>query len=66
MLFCVDEFPEKLHHPRASPLLFPKLRGRSARTDAVLDRLDSDHARGECAIREPEHTLLGFWVEGDR
>lgn len=62
MLFYVDEFPEKLHHPKESQLLFPKLRGRSARTDAVLDRLDSDHARGECAIRELEHALLGFRV----
>ncbi|KQX31942.1 hemerythrin domain-containing protein [Variovorax sp. Root434] len=60
MLFYVDEFPEKLHHPKESLLLFPKLRGRSAHTDAVLDRLDRDHARGECAIRELEHALLGF------
>lgn len=62
MLFYVDEFPEKLHHPKESRLLFPKLRGRSARTDAVLDQLDRDHARGECAIRELEHALLGFRV----
>jgi hemerythrin-like domain-containing protein len=62
MLFYVDEFPEKLHHPKESRLLFPKLRGRSVRTDAVLDQLDRDHARGECAIRELEHALLGFRV----
>ena len=60
MLFYIDEFPEKLHHPKESRLLFPKLRGRSAQTDAVLDRLDRDHARGEQAIRELEHALLGF------
>ncbi|MET3440355.1 hemerythrin-like domain-containing protein [Variovorax paradoxus] len=62
MLFYVDEFPEKLHHPKESRLLFPKLRGRSVRTNAVLDQLDRDHARGECAIRELEHALLGFRV----
>lgn len=60
MLFYVDEFPEKLHHPKESRLLFPKLRGRNAHTDAVLDRLDRDHERGEQAIRELEHALLGF------
>lgn len=60
MLFYVDEFPEKLHHPKENRLLFPKLRGRNARTDAVLDRLERDHARGELAIRELEHALLGF------
>lgn len=64
MLFYVDEFPEKLHHPKESRLLFPKLRGHGARTDAVLDRLDRDHARGEHAIRELEHALLGFRTMG--
>ena len=62
MLFYVDEFPEKLHHPKESRLLFPKLHGRDPHTDAVLDRLDRDHESGEQAIRELEHALLGFGV----
>ena len=65
MLFYVDEFPEKLHHPKESRLLFPKLRGRSPQADAVLERLDADHARGEQAIRELEHALLGFRMMSD-
>jgi len=60
MLFYVDEFPEKLHHTKESDLLFPKLRSRSLAAREVLDRLDRDHARGERAIRELEHRLLGF------
>jgi hemerythrin-like domain-containing protein len=60
MLFYVDEFPEKLHHPKETRLLFPKLRGLSAHTDSVIDRLDSEHACGEHTIRELEHALLGF------
>ncbi len=65
MLFYVDEFPEKLHHPKESRLLFPKLRGHGAHSDAVLDRLDRDHARGEHAIRGLEHALLGFEMMGE-
>ena len=65
MLFYVDEFPEKLHHPKESQLLFPKLRGHSAPTDAVLDRLDRDHARGEHLVRGLEHALLGFEMMGE-
>ena len=65
MLFYVDEFPEKLHHPKESRLLFPKLRGHSAHSDAVLDRLDRDHERGEHAIRGLEHALLGFEMMGE-
>ena len=65
MLFYVDEFPEKLHHPKESALLFPKLRGQGAHSDDVLDRLDRDHARGEHAIRELQHALLGFEMMGE-
>ena len=65
MLFYVDEFPEKLPHPKESRLLFPRLRGRGTHSDAVLDRLDRDHARGEHAIRELEHALLGFEMMGE-
>src|SRR6478609_7680229 len=57
MLFYVGEFPEKLHHPKESRLLFPRLRGRDARTDTVLERLEGDHACGEQTIRELEHAL---------
>lgn len=64
MLFYVDEFPEKLHHPKESGFLFPKLRGRTPHMDAVLDRLDRDHARGEQAVRELEHALLAFRLMG--
>lgn len=64
MLYYVDEFPERLHHPKESRLLFPKLRGHSEHMDTVLDRLDSDHASGEKAIRELEHALTGFEMMG--
>jgi hemerythrin-like domain-containing protein len=60
MLFYVDEFPERLHHPKESRLLFPKLRGHAAETDALLDRLDREHAQGEHTIRALEHALIGF------
>lgn len=65
MLFYVDEFPEKLHHTKESTLLFPLLRGQGSETNAVLDKLDQDHARGEAAIRKLEHELLGFEMMGD-
>ena len=60
MLFYIDEFPERLHHPKESELLFPKLRARSAAAGAVLDRLDADHARSQRAVLELEHDLLAL------
>ena len=60
MLFYVDEFPQKLHHPKETALLIPKLGGLSARTDSVIHRLEHEHACGEHTIRELEHRLVGF------
>ncbi len=65
MLFYVDEFPERLHHPKESELLFPKLRARVPAVRETLDRLDDDHARGERAIRDLEHSLLAFEMIGE-
>jgi hemerythrin-like domain-containing protein len=64
MLFYIDEFPERLHHPKETELLFPKLRERAPQLGPVIDQLDADHARGEAAIRELEHALLAFEVMG--
>ena len=64
MLFYIDEFPERLHHPKESELLFPRLRDRAPQLAPVLDRLDADHARGEESIRGLEHALLAFEVMG--
>jgi hemerythrin-like domain-containing protein len=60
MLFYIDEVPEKLHHPKESALLFPKLRERSVALGSVLDRLDADHAQSQAAIRALEHDLLAL------
>lgn len=65
MLFYVDEFPERLHHTKESELLFPKLRARAPDLREVLDDLDADHAQGERAIRELQHTLLAWEQMGE-
>ena len=65
MLFYVDEFPERLHHAKESELLFPKLRARAPDLRDVLDDLDGDHAQGERAIRELQHSLLAWEQMGE-
>lgn len=64
MLLYIDEFPERLHHPKESDLLFPMLRARAPGLGPVIDRLEAEHARGEHAIRSLEHALLAFEVMG--
>lgn len=65
MLFYVDEFPERLHHKKESELLFPKLRARAPELRETLDELEADHAQGERAIRELQHSLLAWEQMGD-
>ncbi len=65
MLFYVDEFPERLHHTKESALLFPKLRALAPDLREVLDDLDADHAQGERAIRELQHSLLAWEQMGE-
>jgi hemerythrin-like domain-containing protein len=53
MLFYVDEFPERLHHPKEDELLFPRVRQRCPELASTLDQLERDHA------------LLAFEVLGE-
>ncbi|MFZ4479061.1 MAG: hemerythrin domain-containing protein [Rhodoferax sp.] len=64
MLFYIDEFPERLHHPKESELLFPRVARLAPQTVAVIARLDQDHAKGESAVRELQHLLLGWELIG--
>lgn len=65
MLFYVDEFPERLHHPKESDLLFPKVRERCPELAPVLARLDDDHGQGEYEVRKLQHALLAFELLGE-
>jgi len=65
MLFYLDEFPERLHHAKETQLLFPLVRRRCPELTAVIERLESDHARGETAIRGIERALLAFEMLGE-
>lgn len=58
MLVYVDEFPERLHHPKEEALLFPRVRARCPELATVLDRLQADHRAGTPRLRELEHALL--------
>ena len=65
MLFYIDEFPEKVHHPKETSLLFPKVRARSPASATVLDRLDRDHASSHQTVRDLEHQVLELEMMAD-
>jgi hemerythrin-like domain-containing protein len=65
MLFYIDEFPERLHHPKESELLFPKVARVAPQTVSVIARLEKDHQHGESAARALQHQLLAWELLGD-
>jgi hemerythrin-like domain-containing protein len=62
MLVYLDVFAERVHHPKEERALFPLLRLRSPAAATVLDRLESDHARGAGDVQALEHAFLR-WEE---
>ena len=65
MLFYIDEFPERQHHPKESELLFPMVAKRAPQLVPAIERLDKEHAQGESDVRDLQHRLLAWELLGD-
>lgn len=65
MLFYIDEFPERQHHPKETEWLFPRVAARSPEAARAIEQLDRDHARGEAAVRELQHLLVAWELLGE-
>jgi len=64
MLFYIDEFPERLHHPKESNLLFPKVVKAAPKVMGAIDKLERDHMYSEKAARDLQHLLLSWELLG--
>jgi hemerythrin-like domain-containing protein len=64
MLFYIDEFPERLHHPKESNLLFPKVVKLAPKVMGAVDKLERDHMRSVKAARDLQHLLLAWELLG--
>lgn len=65
ILFYIDEFPEREHHPKESEYLFPRVALRAPHVADVISRLDGEHSRSEAAVRELQHLLLAWELMGE-
>ena len=65
MLFYIDEFPERRHHPKESDLLFPRLMRVAPELMPVIRQLEADHISGEAKVRELQHLLLAWELIGE-
>jgi len=63
MLRYLDEYPERLHHPKEDEFLFARLAARAPEARALVSELQAEHEEGARRIRELERAML-FFEEG--
>jgi hemerythrin-like domain-containing protein len=63
MLRYIDEYPERLHHPKEDQYLFARVLERAPEARRLVEGLQAEHKEGVRLIRELERALL-FLEEG--
>jgi hemerythrin-like domain-containing protein len=69
MLRYMDEYPERLHHPKENDHIFLRLVAREPSARLLVEELQAEHEEGARLIRELERALLFFeegWPAGAR
>jgi hemerythrin-like domain-containing protein len=65
VLYYIDAFPERYHHPHEEEYLFKRLHEHTPDADTILDDLRAEHAVGPRLIRELERALV-HWQAGNQ
>ncbi|HTZ00067.1 MAG TPA: hemerythrin domain-containing protein [Rhodocyclaceae bacterium] len=63
MIYYMDAFPERLHHPKENMYLFARLRQRTGEADQVIAELERQHQEGSRQVRALEQAL-GYYEAG--
>jgi len=66
MLYYLDTFSERAHHPKEDQFLFSALRSRGAGAEALITELEKEHAGGEDALRRLAQALNRYEEGGDK
>ena len=66
MLYYLDTFAERMHHPKEDQYLFAPMRRRGTEADSLIDELEREHAAGEQSLRRLEQHFVRYEEGGDR
>jgi hemerythrin-like domain-containing protein len=69
MIYYIDQFPERLHHPKEDRVLFARLEQRAPQAKALIDELRAEHVKGAQLIRDLEQALVALevgWAGGEK
>lgn len=65
MVYYIDAFPERFHHPKEDEYVFKLLRARYPEAGPLVDQLQEEHRAGAEKIRTLEQTLARYQQGGD-
>jgi nucleotide-binding universal stress UspA family protein/hemerythrin-like domain-containing protein len=60
MVHYIEEFPERLHHPKEDAYLFKKLRERTSEFNDTLDELERQHEEGQGIVAALAQSVLDY------
>ena len=66
MLYYLDTFAERVHHPKEDQYLFAVLRQRSSEAGALIAGLEQEHAGGEESLRRLAQSLIRYEEGGEK
>ena len=67
MIYYIDAFPERMHHPKEDLHLFAWLLLRDPGARELIEKLQAEHVAGAKLVRDLEQALLAFeqtWPKG--
>lgn len=66
MIYYLDTFSERMHHPKEDRFLFKAMRSRGGEAAAAVGELEREHAAGGDALKRLEQCLIRYEEGGDR
>jgi len=67
MIYYIDAFPERMHHPKEDAYLFAHLLRRDPEARELVDALKQEHVLGAQLVRDLEQAMLAYeqtWPKG--
>ena len=67
MVYYIDAFPERMHHPKEDQHLFARLLQRDPTARSLVDDLQVEHVKGARLVRDLEQAMLAYeqtWPAG--
>lgn len=65
MLYYLDTFAQRVHHPKEDQYLFELMKHRSEEAARLIAVLDSEHAVGEAALRRLAQAIIRYEQGGE-